>query len=320
MDIEKTIIRGKQTELRSLVVEGRKILVTDGLLRTARISDEWYEDVANPAELIDGLRKSKAHVDVFSFWQRLPDITPKHGYYMERESIAALPVTSVAAWQKAQLDPKARNKLRKSRKLGIVVREAAFDDEFVQAMTEVFNESPIRQGKPFWHYGKDNETIKREFSRYLFREDIFAAYCDQELVGFIFLAYAGAYANLGQIISKIKHRDKAPNNALIAKAVEVCEAKRIPYLVYADWSEGSLGDFKQQNGFQKMDLPRYYVPLTLRGSVGLKLGLHNGIAGIIPKRLRRHLVAARNKWYSWKSQASRRSEQSNELVSPDVSG
>jgi len=303
MDIEKTIIRGKATELHSIVVGGRKILITEGLLRTARISDEWFEDVENPEQLIEGLRKSNTKVDVFSFWQRLPDVKPRYDYYMERESIAALPITSVVQWQKAQLDPKARNKLRKSTKLGIVVREATFDDEFVQAMAEVFNESPVRQGKRFWHYGKDKETIKREFSRYLFREDIFAAYYNQELVGFIFLAYAGPYANLGQIISKIKHRDKAPNNALIAKAVEVCERKGIPYLAYAEWSDGSLGEFKQQNGFEKIDLPRYYVPLTLRGAVGLKLGLHKGIAGIIPKSLWRHLVGARNRWYAGKPTA-----------------
>jgi hypothetical protein len=297
MDTEQTIIQGKTTELRSIVVSGKKLLITDGLLRTARISDEWYQDVENPEELAEGIRKSRANVDVFAFWQRLPDVKPKHNYRMEPESIAALPVTSVAHWQSAQLSSKARNKIKKAAKLGIVVKQATFDDEFVQAMVEIFNESPVRQGKPFWHYGKDHETIKREFSRFLFREDIFAAFHGQELVGFIFLAYAGAYAHLGQIISKIKHRDKAPNNALIAKAVEVCETKHIPYLVYAEWSEGTLGDFKQQNGFERIELPRYFIPLTLRGTVGLKLGLHHGLAGLIPTTLRRYLVAVRNTWY-----------------------
>jgi hypothetical protein len=297
MDTEKAILRGKPIELRSIVVGGTKILVSDGLLRTARVSDEWYEDVEHPEQLIEEIRKSKAKVDVFTFWQRLPDTTPRYGYYMERESIAALRVTSFANWEKVQIDRKARNLVRKSAKLGIVVREAAFDDDFVQGMSEVFNESPIRQGKAFWHYGKDAETLKREFSRFLFREDIFAAYHDQEIVGFIFLAYAGAYASLGQIISKIKHRDKAPNNALIAKAVEICETKGIPYLVYAEWSKGGLGDFKQQNGFEKFDLPRYYVPLTARGAAGLRLGLHKGIAGIIPKTLKHWMIVGRDRWH-----------------------
>ena len=34
------------------------------------------------------------------------------------------------------------------------------------------------------------------------------------------------------IIAKIKHRDKAPMNALVAKAVEICAENKIPYLVY----------------------------------------------------------------------------------------
>ena len=83
------------------------------------------------------------------------------------------------------------------------------------------------------HYGKDFETVKREFSRFLFREEIFGAYLGEELVGFIMLADAGKYACLGQIISKIAYRDLAPNNALLAKAVERCAEKGFPYLVYA---------------------------------------------------------------------------------------
>ncbi|HEY1308738.1 MAG TPA: hypothetical protein VGF24_34580 [Vicinamibacterales bacterium] len=304
MSTEKTIIRGKTHELRSTVAGGKKIFITDGLLRTARLSDEWYDDVENPEQVIEELQRSGVKADVFTFWQRLPDTDPRYNYQMEREGIAALPIESVEHWEKKQLNRKARNLLRKSAKVGLVIREAAFNDEFVRGMTEIFNESPVRQGKPFWHYGKDTETIKREFSRFLFREDIFAAYDGDELVGFIFLAYAGAYASLGQIISKIKHRDKAPNNALIAKAVEICEAKGIRYLVYAEWSEGTLGDFKKQNGFERVDLPRYYVPLTLRGSLGLRFGLHKGFVGAMPDGLRRSLLTIRNKWYGKPSVAA----------------
>ena len=61
---------------------------------------------------------------------------------------------------------------------------------FVRGMTSIFNETPIRQGRPFLHYGKDFETVKREFSRFLFREEIFGAYVGEELVGFIMLADA----------------------------------------------------------------------------------------------------------------------------------
>ena len=66
-------------------------------------------------------------------------------------------------------------------------------------ITTIFNETPIRQGRHFLHYGKTCETVKREFSRFLFREEIFGAYLKDELVGFIMLANAGRYAVLGQI-------------------------------------------------------------------------------------------------------------------------
>ena len=102
------------------------------------------------------------------------------------------------------------------------MRLTDFDDRLVDGMTSIFNETPIRQGRHFLHYGKDFETVKRQFSRYLFREEIFGAYLGEELVGFVMLADAGKYAFLGQIISKIAHRDLAPTNALLAKAVERC--------------------------------------------------------------------------------------------------
>src|SRR5438309_11477635 len=164
-------------------------------------------------------------------------------------------------------------------------------------MASIFNETPIRQGRHYLHYGKDFETIKRQFSRFLFREEILGAYLGDELVGFIMLANAGKYAILGQIISKIARRDLAPTNALLAKAVERCADKKIPYLAYAYWLDDGLGDFKRNNGFQKFDLPRYFVPLTLEGKLALKLGLHRGWKEAVPKQLRKPLKQLRRRWY-----------------------
>jgi hypothetical protein len=293
-----SISKSKPTRLSTILIDGKEVVINGGLCRTARLADEWYEDIEAPERIIEGIRHSRIRADIFTFWQRLPDTTPRYTYHLEPESIAALPVTTAADWFKKQLNPKTRNLVRKSEKMGVTVRPADFDDAFVQGMTEIFNESAVRQDKPFWHYGKTSDTIRREFSKYLFREDLFAAYVDQEMIGFIFLAYAGRYALLGQIISKLAHRDKAPNNALIARAVEVCASRQIPYLVYSNWSQGSLGHFKRQNGFHKVDLPRYYVPLTWWGALVLKLRLHHGIAGIIPEPVKNVLLKVRAEWYA----------------------
>ena len=217
---------------------------------------------------------------------------------MEPDSIAALPIKSYSFWWEKQIDRKARNKIRKAEKKGVIVRMARFDDRFVRGMTSIFNETPIRQGRRFLHYGKDFETVKREFSRFLFREEIFGAYLGEELVGFIMLADAGRYAFLGQIISKSPIVNWRRTMRFWPKAVERCAEKGVPYLVYALWLDDSLGDFKRSNGFQKFDLPRYYVPLTGKGKLALKLGLHRGWKEAVPKQLRKPLKKLRRRWYA----------------------
>src|SRR6266403_671452 len=261
-----------------MTINGKRIMIEGKVLRIAKLDpwfqQEWFEDVENPEMLIDVLQKSNDRPDILTFWQRLLDTEPKYSYPMELDSIAALPIRSYSFWWEKQIERKARNKVRKAQKNGVIVKPARFDDHFVRGMTSIFNETPIRPGRRYLHYGKDFETVKREFSRFLFREEIFGAYLGEELVGFIMLCNAGTYAFLGQIISKIACRDLAPNNALLAKAVERCAQKGFPYLVYAYWLDDSLGDFKRSNGFQRVDLPRYFVPLTKKGKLALSLGVH----------------------------------------------
>jgi len=292
---------GIQSVGTNMTINGKRIMIEGKALRVAKLDpwfqQEWFEDIENPEMLIDALQKSRDCPDILTFWQRLPDTEPRYPYQMERDSIAALPIKSYSFWWEKQIERKARNKVRKAQKNGVIVKAATFDDRFVQGMTMIFNETPIRQGRRYLHYGKDFETVKREFSRFLFREEIFGAYVVEELVGFIMLADAGKYASLGQIVSKIAHRDLAPNNALLAKAVERCAEKGVPYLVYTLWLEDSLGDFKRSNGFQKFDLPRYYVPLTSKGKLVLKLGLHRGWKAALPNRVKRPLNTLRKFWH-----------------------
>ena len=281
----------------NMMINGHSLTIEGNALRIANLEQEWYEDIHDPETFVNELAKTEAKPDILSFWQRLPDTQPKYSYSMETEAVAALPIESYSYWWDKQIDCKTRNMVRKSQKKGVTVRMVSFDDEIVRGMTSIFNETPIRQGRRFLHYGKDFETVKREFSRFLFREEIFGAYVGEELVGFIMLADAGRYAYLGQIISKIARRDLAPNNALLAKAVERCAEKGIPYLAYALWLEDGLGGFKRSNGFERFDLPRYFVPLTPKGKLALKFGFHRGWKGAVPKHLRQPLKNLRKRWY-----------------------
>jgi hypothetical protein len=281
-------------------VDTKEITVSGKFVKIARLEEEWYEDIDDPMSLISKLKNSNVKADIFTFWQRLPDIEPKFNYYMEWDPIAALPIKSYDYWHKKQINNNAKRAVKKAEKIGVIVKESSYEDEFIRGMTEIFNETPIRQGRPFWHYGKDFDTVKQEFSKNLFREDLIGAYYNDELIGFIMLAYAGKYALTGQIISKIKHRNKYPNNALIAKAVEICLKKKISYLVYLKWNRGSLTEFKRRNGFQKFDLPRYYAPITLKGTIALKLKLHHGFIAKLPNNMKDQLKNLRKYWYSRK--------------------
>src|SRR5580704_15372614 len=199
--------RPTRNRVTTMEVDGKRILIEGKIPRIAKLDpwyqQEWFEDVENPEVLIDALRKSKHHPDILTFWQRLPDTEPKYSYPLELDSIAALTIKSYSSWWENQIDRKTRNKIRKAQKNNVIVKPATFDDNFVRGITSIFNETPIRQGRSYLHYGKDFETVKRQFSRFLFREEIFGAYVGEELVGFIMLCNAGNYAFLGQIISKI---------------------------------------------------------------------------------------------------------------------
>ncbi len=287
--------KGKLIKVPSIMIDNKEIIINGSRIKIARLEDEWYKDIDYPVSIIEFLRSCNTKVDIFTFWQRLPETKPKYNYYMEWENIAAIPIESYDHWWEKQIKSRTRGLIKKTKKNGIVVKESECTDEFIRGMTDIFNETPVRQGKPFWHYGKDFDTIKREFSKSLFREDLIGAYYNDKLIGFLFLAHAGKYALTSQIISKIEHRDKAPNNALIAKAVEICDRKRIPYLVYLYWGDGSLAEFKRRNGFQKISLPRYYIPLTYKGKIAIKLNIHHGIFGVIPDKLKVRLKNIREK-------------------------
>jgi hypothetical protein len=88
---------------------------------------------------------------------------------------------------------------------------------------------------------------------------------------------------------------------LLAKAAEVCERKGISHLIYTKFVYGnkrrsSLLEFKRRNGFEQVNFPRYYVPLTLRGEVFVRLRLYRGLSGLIPEPILQPLLSFRA-WY-----------------------
>ena len=293
-----TLIKGQPSQIECVEIFGQTFTLTRGPVTVLALEDEWYEDVGDPAAVVDYLRaQSGLRPDLFTFWQRPPDLTPRYDYYQESDDIAVLPVKSYQHWWDTQIKSRVRSQIRKSEKEGLVVRETAYDDEFVRGMTAIFNEAPLRQGRPFWHYGKDVETVRQQFSRYLHREHMIGAYYQDQMIGLIMLGNAGRFGLTGQIISSLHHRDKGTNNALVAKAVEVCEKLGLEQLVYLFWSEDSLSEFKRRCGFERTPAPRYFVPLTWKGQAALRIGAHRGWKAIVPPRLKVSLKQLRTSWY-----------------------
>jgi hypothetical protein len=304
-------VKGRTVSVPSVQIDGRTVITTGKWLKLAAVQDEDLvegELVADPASFIRRLRESQRCGDIFTFVQKLPDCIPRYSYDMEWDNLAVIPITSFADWWNNRVEPSVRRAVRKSAKDGVVVREAVFDDAFVQGIVGINNETPVRQGKPFWHFHKSFEAVKIENSTYAERNTFLGAYYQDELIGFMRITYADKVANIVQLLSMMKHYDKRPANALLAKAVEICERNEMSYLMYYNYvyndPKSSLTEFKRRNGFEQVFLPRYYVPLTPKGKVALRMGLHQGLTKKIPQPLLGQALKLRSLWYMRRLKAS----------------
>ena len=291
---------------RSIKVEGR-------LLRIARIDGEKYTFPDDPEILIRELRALGTRVDLFTFLQKLPETAPKYQYPMELDNLAVLPVSTFEHWWNSQLRSYPRNRARQAEKKGVVFREVPYGEELIEGICGVYNETPIRQGKRFPHYGMTPERARAYAGTFLERSVYVGGFFEGKMIGFIKLTTdeSNTQSCLVHILSMVEHKDKAPTNALIAQAVKSCAERKVPFLVYEHFTYGnkkedSLSHFKEVNGFQRVDLPRYYVPLTELGKFALRHRLHHRLVDRIPEAWANRLRNFRKEWYDRKL---RRSEQ-----------
>lgn len=288
----------------NMTVCGRELVVQGRLCRIAHVDAESYKFLDDPEARIKEVRRLKGGIDLFTFLQGLPDTTPRHNYPIEWDNLAVLNISTYENWWTKQIGFKARNKAKQAEKKGVVIREAKFDDDLVRGIWEIYNECPVRQERRFPHYGKTIEQVREMSATYLDSSVFIGAYESDKLIGFIKLVIddTGTQAGMMHIISMLKARDKAPTNALVAHAVRSCADRNVPYLCYAQFAYGtktrsSLSDFKERNGFQRVDIPRYYVPLTKWGATAFSMGLHHKLIDRLPESLAAKLRDLRSTWY-----------------------
>jgi hypothetical protein len=295
--------------MKGLTFDNRELRAAGRLCRIAHLDADDYKFLGDPERVISELRKSKLAIDLFTFLQELPDTSPKYPYPYEMDNLAVLPVSTFDHWWTKQIGFKARNKAKQAEKKGVVVREVPFDETLVNGIWQIYNECPVRQGRLFPHHGKSFETVREMSATFLDSSVFIGAFDRERLIGFIKLTIDDSHIQAGimHIVSLLEQRDKAPTNALIVQAVRSCADRGISHLVYSKFSYGkklrsSLSAFKERNGFRRVDLPRYYVPLTLWGSLAFKIGLHRSLLDLVPESVGAKLRDVRAAWYRHKFQ------------------
>lgn len=281
------IIRSGDIDIK---VEGR-------LLRTAHLNDEYYVGAPDPAALIAELKERRV-ADVFTFVQELHDPKPHFEHRLSWDKMAVLPLTSYANWFEKKIKF-PRNRLRKAWKAGVEARMLEFSDDFVRSIMDIYNETPLRQGKRNWHYGKDFETVKREHATFLDRSEFIGVYFKDEMIGFAKVTHGERSSIIMNIVAKMSAREMSPMNVLIAKSVECVSMKGIPLLNYGVWGRRGLNQFKVAQAFECLDVPRYHVPLSAKGQWALKMGLHRGLKERMPEAWIVKLADTRAKCNDW---------------------
>jgi len=287
------ITRARRSSEDPVRIHGQDLAVDRSrLVKTVSIKEEWYQDVDDPEAFVEALKVSRLNADLFTFWQRPTDPRPKYAYYREPDAVAVIPIKGYRYWLEHQLNKRTRQAIRKAQRRGVDVRTVTFDDQLVGEITAIYNETPIRQGKRFPHYGKGFEAVKKINESYQERSEFLGAYYKDELIGFMKLTYMENYVDTMQLLSKIAHRDKSPSNALLAKAV--CAGPLIAGIVQV----GARRYYQCYAGRTFLFEPSLTLPLVAcHGQVGVcrYLNHHAGISAFHEPPLACPFVAFRQR-------------------------
>lgn len=303
-------IKGKWVTVPVLEVNGDQLTAEGRWLKIAMVRGEAMREreLENPELYLAALKNAKNHsmkADIFSFAQKLPSTRPKYSYPMEWESVAAISLISFKQWWEG-LPQVSRKNVRRSQKRGVVIQVKEFDEDIIEGIRAVNDDSPTRQGAQNAYYGLSSEETKKRYCEFVGRCDFICAYHGEEMIGFLHLVYCGDVAAILNLTAKPSHFDKRPSNALVAKAVEMCEARGISHLSYGLYNYGNkrdspLREFKIRNGFEEILVPRYFVPLTVWGRYCMKAKLHRGLIGNLPSSVIAAGLRVRSLWFEFKN-------------------
>ena len=299
-------VRGQWVRVPLFRINDQNFVTTGKRIRIAALHDEeWVEsEVDDPQDCIRNLKQSQAapRAHIFRFSQKVPATVPRYDYPVEMSSVAVARVTTFNDWWQ-KIPSNTRQNIKRAQRRGVVVKVCGFERDVIQGICAVQNETPVRQGRLYRHYGKSFDEVRHDHSSFTDHSDFLCAYHEGEFIGFLKLVYRGNVASVLQLNVKTAHYDKRPSNALIAKAVEMCEAHGVSWLTYGKYNYGNAGydtlcEFKARHGFTEMLMPTYYVPLTTWGRVCVLLKLYRNPEALVPASLRALMRKLRAKWYA----------------------
>jgi hypothetical protein len=270
-----------------------------GFAKIAKFQEEteYLNDAPLSGRFLEKVAERDA--DIFTFVERkwcFPLLKVSSSSSKAEDNVALLQIIPYEDWL-IKVGKKTRNMVRKAEKSGVQTKVVEESEQLAEGIWKIYNEAPVRQGRAFSHYGESLRDVKA-LLRSSQNSTFIGSFLEGELVGFVQLMHGDQIVVMAQILSLQKYWDKAVNNALVAKAVEVCGARKESWLMYGRMgNHPSLDAFKESNGFAKFALNRYYLPLTRKGQVSIKLGMHRAIKDSLPEGLKKALIPVFN-WVS----------------------
>jgi hypothetical protein len=268
----------------------------------AKDAEEYQKNVVPTESLVEKLEERR--IDLFTFLERkwcntIPN--PPRSWIKSSDNIGLLHFTDYEGWLES-IGKKTRNMIRKAEKSGVKTEMIEPGEKLAEGIWKIYNETPIRQQRAFPHFGVSLKTVRDGLAS-VTNTTYIGAFLENELVGFIQLVHGDNIAIISQILSMQKCWDKAVNNALIAKTVEICSNKGVSWIMYGRMgNHPTLDSFKESNGFKKLLLARYFLPLTSKGKLAINLKLNRELKDSLPPSMKKALFP----FYNWISRARAR--------------
>ena len=77
--LKDSLVNGQPAKIRCIDIDGQTYVINRGPVTVVSLEDDWYEDVRDPERVIEALKSEvDFRADIFSFWQRPPDASPKY--------------------------------------------------------------------------------------------------------------------------------------------------------------------------------------------------------------------------------------------------